>query len=75
LKPVNPNKPIITSHFNCEFSIDQVLSNSFLHIMVRIIETKNHLKLTINRGDTSPTAALPAIVLKAQKRDVSINNK
>jgi hypothetical protein len=43
--------------------------------MVSIIETKNHLTLTINRGDTSPTAALPAIVLKAQKRDVSINNK
>ena len=55
--------------------MNQVFSNSFLHIIVRIIETKNHLILTMNSGDTSPTAALPAIVLKAQKRDVSINNK
>ena len=31
--------------------------------------------LTINRGETSPTAALPATVLKAQKIDVSVNRK
>jgi hypothetical protein len=31
--------------------------------------------LTISNGDTSPTAALPAIVLNAQKSEVSINKK
>jgi hypothetical protein len=31
--------------------------------------------LTINKGDTSPTAALPAIVLNAQNIEVSVNKK
>ena len=48
--------------------------NSFLHNNVKIIATKNHLTLTIIRGDTSPTAALPAIVLKAQNNERFINN-
>ena len=42
---------------------------------VKIIDTKNHLTLTTNNGETSSTAALPAIVLKAQKSDVKVNKK
>jgi hypothetical protein len=38
-------------------------------------ETKNHRTLTINKGETSPTAALPAIVLKAQNNEVKVNKK
>ena len=50
------------------------LSYSFIDID-KIIETKNHLTLTINKGETSPTAALPATVLNAQNIDVSVNRK
>ena len=41
----------------------------------KIIETNNHLRLTINNGETSPTAALPAIVLNAQKIEVNVKRK
>ena len=53
----------------------QVSINWFLHKIDKIIETKNHLTLTINKGETSPTAALPATVLKAQNIDVSVSRK
>ena len=42
--------------------------SSFLHKSVKNIDTPNHLQETINNGDTSPTADLPAIALNPQKR-------
>ncbi len=44
-------------------------------MIVKIRDTKNHLTLTINNGDTSPTAPLPAIVLKVQNNEVNVNRK
>ena len=41
--------------------------------MVRIIRTPNHLEETINKGETSPTADLPAIALKPQNRAANDN--
>ena len=40
-----------------------------------MIDRKNHLTLTIRKGETSPTEALPAVVLNAQKIDVSVKRK
>ena len=39
------------------------------------METKNHLTLTTNSGETSSTAALPAIVLNAQNNEVNVKRK
>ena len=38
-----------------------------------IINTPNHLLVTINKGEISPTADLPAIALNPQKRAAKVN--
>jgi hypothetical protein len=63
------------SHLNLLLRINQLLYNSFLHIKVNIKATKNQRMLTIRRGETSPTAALPAIVLNAQNIEVKVSKK
>ena len=63
------------SHLILLLNIVHISFNWFLHKKVNIIETNNHLRLTINNGETSPTAALPAIVLNAQKIEVNVKRK
>ena len=65
----------MTNHWSLYFKTFQVSNNSFLHKKVNKIDTKNHLMLTTSNGETSPTAALPAIVLKAQNNEVKVNKK
>ena len=63
------------SHLILRLKIVHISFNWFLHKNDNIIETNNHLRLTINNGETSPTAALPAIVLNAQKIEVNVKRK
>ena len=58
----------MTNHLSLYFKTFQVSNNSFP-------VSYTHLTLTTSNGETSSTAALPAIVLKAQNKEVKVNKK
>ena len=75
LNAVKPKIPMIRNQVKFNLNTLICCKISLLQINVKITKTPNHLLVTINKGEISPTADLPAIALNPQKRAAIIKKK